>query len=640
MSVAAWFRPPRHLVALFVLLTLLPSALVLAFGWRLLQQEEALAGRQLELQREEAATLAVSALEQATGALEERLRHHAQAEAAAVTPDSVVVFFEEHRVRANPDGRLLYLPVGAPGLAARDSEFEEGEELEHRGQNPAAAAAWFERLARTSGPAIRAGALVRAARNFDKSAAHQRALDAYGDAASIDGAAIGDVPVGLFARWARCRLLEILGRTDQLRSEALELREMLFEPRWTITRPVFQLHFQDVARWTGRAEPAAAERLALSEAVDRLWTERRRGAGIPARTTVAAGGLDFTALVQTGDATTIALLAGPGFLQQQVLARTAPLEDSHGVRITVQRSGERALATQISRRNASDTGLPWTVGAHSVNGLGHAGATRRTTWTAGLLLIAALALVGTWVIGRAVSRELAVARLQSDFVAAVSHEFRTPLTSLRQLSEMLLDRPGTETEKRLEYYRALQRQTERLQGLVENLLDFGRMEAGTSPYRLQQLDACGFVREVVDQFRAEAGTGGARIEVAPSSPVIVRGDRDALANALWNLLDNAVKYSPANGPITVEVCATAMEAAIRVRDEGFGIPREEQREIFGKFVRGARARAERIRGTGIGLAIVRHVVSAHGGRIVVESAPGLGSTFSILLPVAGPEAGE
>jgi signal transduction histidine kinase len=640
MSVAAWFRPPRHLIALFVLLTLLPSALLLAFGWRLLQQEKALAGRQVEAEREEAADLAVSTLDRAVAGVEERLRQRQRAGEIAVTSDSVVVFFEDKQVTAAPHGRLLYYPVGTPGASARESVFQGGEELEYQRQDAAAAAAWFERQARsTRNSAFRAGALVRAARNFAKSGSHERALDTYGEAASIGDAAIGDVPVGLFARWARCRLLEILGRREQLRREALELQALLFEPRWTVERPVFQMHVQEVTRWSDRAE-SAAERLALSEVVDRVWQQHRGDDGVPARSTATAGGVEFTVLASGNQERSVALIAGPNYLQQELLSRSAAIEQRHGVRITLLRGVDRSLAPATSRRNPSDTGLPWTVVAHTLNDVSDAAGTRRVIWVAGLLLLASLALVGTWVIGRAVSRELAVARLQSDFVAAVSHEFRTPLTSLRQLSEMLVDRPGTAPEKRVEYYRALQRQTERLQGLVENLLDFGRMEAGTSPYRLQQLDAGGFVREVVDQFRAEVGARGSTIQLAQSAPVIVRGERDALANALWNLLDNAVKYSPSNGSIKVEVDRTAIEAAIRVRDEGFGIPQDEQREIFGKFVRGARARAERIRGTGIGLAIVRHVVSAHGGRIVVESAPGVGSTFSIVLPVADPQAGD
>src|SRR6185369_10012775 len=128
-------------------------------------------------------------------------------------------------------------------------------------------------------------------------------------------------------------------------------------------------------------------------------------------------------------------------------------------------------------------------------------------------LLAALVIAGSYVIARAVSRELAVARLQSDFVSAVSHEFRTPLTSMRQLTEILNDGRITAEDRRRTYYEALARQTERLHRLVESLLDFGRMEAGTSPYRLEPLDACAFVRSVVEEFEAEAAGRGYHVEL-------------------------------------------------------------------------------------------------------------------------------
>ena len=235
---------------------------------------------------------------------------------------------------------------------------------------------------------------------------------------------------------------------------------------------------------------------------------------------------------------------------------------------------------------------------------------------------------------RAVSRELAVARLQSDFVSAVSHEFRTPLTSLRQLSEMLMDRPEMSDDRRQSYYAALARQTERLQRLVESLLDFGRMEAGTSPYREVPLDAATFVTALVQQFNEDPAARGHDIRLdCPADAGTICADHDALTNALWNLLDNAVKYSPASGRVDVTVRAAGATLSIAVRDQGAGIPAGEHREIFGKFVRGATARAGNVPGTGLGLAMVRHIAVAHGGGVGVLSAPGQGSTFTLTLPL-------
>jgi signal transduction histidine kinase len=310
--------------------------------------------------------------------------------------------------------------------------------------------------------------------------------------------------------------------------------------------------------------------------------------------------------------------------------------EQHQIHVSLHDPGERLSGTSGARRSAFDTGLPWQVVVDDANPGKELAALdgRRRWWLAGFVVFGVFVVAGTWMISAAVTRELAVARLQSDFVAAVSHEFRTPLTSMRQLTEILIDERATNNDRRRSYYQALGRQTERLHRLVESLLDFGRMEAGRSPYRLEPLDAGGLVRSVVDQFEGEASGRGYHIELAIGAAISpIAGDAEALTHALWNLLDNAVKYSPDCRTVWVSVEPAGNRLAIRVRDRGIGVPREERRAIFQKFVRGAAARAENIGGTGIGLAMVHHIVSAHGGEVQVESEPGSGSTFTMLLPV-------
>ena len=231
------------------------------------------------------------------------------------------------------------------------------------------------------------------------------------------------------------------------------------------------------------------------------------------------------------------------------------------------------------------------------------------------------------------SRELAAARLQSDFVSAVSHEFRTPLTSLAEFTEILTEHEDAPVEKRRVFHQAQARATRRLTRLVESLLDFGRMEAGARPYRLEPLDAAELVESVVRDFRQEvAGVDFVVDYGRPAGEAIVNADREALAQALWNLLDNAVKYSGDSRTVGVEVEEQGDAVAIRVRDAGYGIAPSEQKTIFRKFARGAAALEHNVKGTGIGLAMVKHIVDAHGGKATVASEPGRGSTFSIVLP--------
>jgi two-component system phosphate regulon sensor histidine kinase PhoR len=241
-------------------------------------------------------------------------------------------------------------------------------------------------------------------------------------------------------------------------------------------------------------------------------------------------------------------------------------------------------------------------------------------------------IASSYFAGRAVSRELAAATLQSDFVSAVSHEFRTPLTSMKQFTEMLVEDDGLPAQERRECYAAQERATRRLSRLVESLLDFGRMEAGARPYRREPLDAGELVRTVVDEFRLDGRCTGFTIDcTVPDGAISIDGDREALAQALWNLLDNAVKYSGDSRIVRVAV-EGGETVAIRVHDNGLGVAPAERQRIFEKFARGSSAGRAGVKGTGIGLAMVRHIADAHGGTVTVESRAGDGTTFRIELP--------
>jgi signal transduction histidine kinase len=169
---------------------------------------------------------------------------------------------------------------------------------------------------------------------------------------------------------------------------------------------------------------------------------------------------------------------------------------------------------------------------------------------------------------------------------------------------------------------------------VESLLDFSRMEGGKKPYDLQPLDVRVFAGRIAADFQQEAGPRGVivHLDVDDDGPLRVRADGAALTNAIWNLLDNAVKYSPDAHDVHLSVARKQAGIAIAVRDEGLGIPAHERRDVFRRFVRGEQASRLGITGTGLGLAIVSHVVAAHGGSIELESEEGAGSTFRVVLP--------
>jgi signal transduction histidine kinase len=253
---------------------------------------------------------------------------------------------------------------------------------------------------------------------------------------------------------------------------------------------------------------------------------------------------------------------------------------------------------------------------------------------AGLVLAFALMAAASYGLHRITRRELLLARQQADFVAAVSHEFRTPLTSMRHLTDLLAAGSIASEERRAHYYQLLANETERLHRMVESLLSFGRMDAGAHSWQLERLDVKSALASLVDEFRQDAGGRQVHLELDDRIPAI-EADREALSRAVWNLMENAVKYSPADTGIRVFARRTNGSVVIGVQDDGIGIPAAEQQRIFQKFVRGDEARRAGIRGVGIGLALVTRIAEAHGGSVRVESEAGRGSTFTLVIPCPG-----
>jgi two-component system phosphate regulon sensor histidine kinase PhoR len=204
---------------------------------------------------------------------------------------------------------------------------------------------------------------------------------------------------------------------------------------------------------------------------------------------------------------------------------------------------------------------------------------------------------------------------------------------MRQLSEMLARGRMTSEDQKQRAYELMLGESDRLRRLVESLLDFGRMQAREYRFRAQEFDAGEWARSVVEEFQETVRNEGFLVEFdASGRGARIRGDREALGNALWNLLDNAVKYSAASKQARVTLSSSHGRVEVSVRDHGIGIARDELKRVFQKFYRGAHARKQGTKGTGIGLTMVKEIVEAHGGTVRVRSEPGRGSEFTMVLP--------
>jgi signal transduction histidine kinase len=630
-SLRSWLRSPYGLLTAFLFLTLGPSLGLVWLGWRLLDQDRALENQRIEDRRERAADQVVAALQRAVQASEFDL---AQLRAPAPGDDALMVEVKGTEIRVHPDDALLFGPVSSLTQDASSSVYREAEVYEFQQRDYQRAIRALQPLTRSPNRTIRAGALLRIARNQRKAGQLDAALRTYTDLAAYGETAAGGLPAGLVARRARCDVLAGLGRREDLAREAADLYGLLRRSEWRLSQAAYDVHAEEAAAWVGVSRDSEAPALALAEAVAWLAEQDGQKTLDSGRASSVRHDRLVTILWTGGPQGLRALVAGPQYLERKWLSAAAPLADTLRVTVSVHEASPEAA---VAARSTSVTGLPWPVAVanRDTKAEFEEFAARRRLLLGALGLLAVVVVAGSYSVARAYGREVAVMRLQSEFVSAVSHEFRTPLTSLRQLSETLIEGRPLADERRAAYYQALDRATNRLQKLVEGLLDFGRMESGAMVYRKQELDPAALVTTVVDEFRREAADPERHVglEAADGLPLI-HADPEPLARAIWNLLDNAEKYSPASTTIHVDVEREGAGIAIRVRDAGPGIPEAEQREILRKFVRGSAADATHIKGTGIGLAMVKHIVDAHGGSLRVESAPGEGSTFSILLPTS------
>ena len=629
-----WRGRSRSLTLLLLAVAVPPAATLVWLGWLLVQQDRALLAQRDFERRQVAAQTAVRSLELSLAAAERVVF-------AGLVPDGMVrLVLSPDRVDAQPADRVLWLPAMRRAELADDRRFADAERLEFQGGVDRALAI-YEDAARSPKPDVRAGALLRLARVRRSQTRWDDALTAYRRLSTIHDVAIAGAPADLQARRGSGAVLQAANRTQELAREARALAVDLLTGRWTLDRAAWELTAADIERWTGEQVPVAADRRMFSTVAAMLSAAHPPESS--ARRLLVVDGTWVTVLWQAEGDRAAALAISPTVLHAWV---RGALDDGPGAGAHLSLLGPTGelLAgpavkpgAPVVKTSASETGLPWTIvlGPGDSSSASADVAGRQRLMSAGLAAILLLLAGGSYFLWRVMQRELAVARLQTDFVAAVSHEFRTPLTSLRQVAELLEEHDDMPLARRRTFYEALGRNTERLHRLVESLLDFARMESHRKPYNLQSVDAAALVADVVAEFQKEvAGRFTIALAIETPASARLRADAVSLNNALWNLLDNAVKYSPDRRSVYVAVRQHRDGIAISVRDEGLGVPIRERKEIFGRFVRGETASRLGIKGTGLGLAMVSHIVEAHRGKIELESEERVGSTFTIVLPEA------
>ncbi|MDB4581573.1 cell wall metabolism sensor histidine kinase WalK [Draconibacterium sp.] len=243
-------------------------------------------------------------------------------------------------------------------------------------------------------------------------------------------------------------------------------------------------------------------------------------------------------------------------------------------------------------------------------------------------------LIGIVVIVRAVIHESEMARMKSEFVSNVSHELKTPLALIRMFGETLDSGIVNDEKKRKEFYGIIRKESERLTHLINNVLDFSKMDSGRKKYYFEEADLVQVVKSSLEAYKFHIRDNGFEIEnELPDEPLFLSIDKDSISQAILNLLSNAVKYSEEKKFIKVKVQKDSGSALISVSDKGIGIPKDEIKKIFDKFYRVPADKVTETRGSGLGLTLTKQIIEANGGTIEVESEVGKGSNFIIRIPL-------
>jgi len=649
-------RPSHRLMLIFAATILLPGILLGFFGLRALIQERRMADQQiresLQAYSETVARrleLELSEWQRAPDQLIQAGSTNAtlwplRVRQAVAAPGSAVVLLRDGgRIQAWPSGQLLFLassarPAGSASLHPSPL-LAEAEALELRDKDYDQAIARYRRLLATSHPSQRAIVLHRLARSLKKAGRIQEALETFRLLEKEPRVLIGSLPSDLLALYEIWLLEEQRSNSPRQTGASFRLYHGLVNGNWQLEKPSYLFYSERVreklprSEETSRLELAERQKLALTVAAERFLEEPQP---------LLLNRETYCLALWRAEPFVAILLAEP-FLRSDVWPSAFRDAQSQGFRYSLIAPGGRLLfgAPRENREPVVSRSVPrpelslvvetW---PHDLAALQEKVGLRQNLYLGMLGIVVTLLAFGGYLTVRTVRTELAMAQMKSEFVSTVSHEFRSPLAGINQLAEMLRDGRVPDEPRRQAYYEMIVNESQRLRRLIENVLDFSRMEEGRKQYRFAPFEPSPWLQQVTDEFQTEVAPAGFSVEsrIPEDLPALV-GDPQALATAVHNLLDNAVKYSRDSKTVWLETSANGDALTISVRDRGVGIREQDRAHVFERFYRGGELR-ERVKGAGLGLNLVQHIVAAHGGVVDFSSKEGEGSTFTIHLKTA------
>ena len=588
-----------------------------------------------------------------------------------------------------PAARPLFLFPGEktdhreiPTEIASQDLWREAEDAEFKRRDFTQAASFYEQLlTRFSAPTSRPFILIRLGRCYDKAGNPQRALNFYQEVVmAVRPKLVSEgIPLDLISMLQMGDIYLRMNHPLEAAEAFVALYGGLLKARWALTRSQFDFYQKRVA-----TQVQAIQAQHKFKEVDEKWRQLMKLGEVEIRRMARLENIrqsvvplvisrmqdmpassspffHFSALSgeelllvpcrPLGENAVLGLVINPGALSRMLLpldqAKLAlrkgwliRLDDESGRFVAgedFRAPGAQAAAPRLAYSGTFEADFPpWKINIYQVG----PDSSRREFFLKRdfyILLVAvviAALFLGGYLAVRSTAKELQLAKLKSDFVSTVSHEFRTPLTSIRYLAELLERGRVRDEERKQQYFRTISGESERLNRLIENILDFSKIEAGMKEYQMEEADIAALSRDVASRLLEQPAYSrvSLKTEIADGMPKISI-DPEAVSRALFNLLDNAAKYSGHNPQITLRAWSEAGEVCLQVEDNGIGIRPRDQKRIFEKFYRSASAMAGDVKGSGIGLTLVDHIVKAHGGRVGLESELGKGTKVTIRLPV-------
>lgn len=562
--------------------------------------------------------------------------------------------------------------------------FKSAESAEFKTRNYSLAINNYRQVLRsTSDRTSRALLLNRIARCYKLSGNQGGALRTYKlivrdypDESSSDG-----IPFALIALYQMGAVYSDSDNDVESIKTHLELYDALLEPRWEISQAQFHIYLKEVkekldslrqrldieniekdiaTRWT-ELEQIESEKWERMDTIEKIAQKMKSLFMTSKPNSANDSGTFFRIAEKTGKRPLLISYTFPDnesmfgfnidneFLENEILPSVlAKLSSREGFIIQVADGEDLVIAgediqEEISAgfplsysRGFEDNVPPWTIKIYqtSPSEAERQFGIRRNIYVLSVVVVIIAILFGGVMAIRGTAKELRLAKLKSEFVSTVSHEFRTPLTSIRYLAELLQRGRVKEESKKQQYYESITHESERLSRLIENILDFSKIEAGMKEYEFEETDMAEMCRDVVSRFQEQIAPQEFKIESeVPEELPKIMVDKETLPRALFNLLDNAVKYSGDSRKIQFRAWADQNQIFLKVMDQGFGIRKEDQERVFEKFYRSADIQNGTIKGSGIGLTLVSHIAVAHGGEVLLESEPGKGTEVTIQLPI-------